>query len=491
MPAPDIRFAGFSTPLVYEEPVPGKKAGKKPVQQLLWGDWLSVKSVGPDGWLEVNARGEDGWMHDSTVQPNRCLEITFVDIGQGDGAILSTPDDRHVIVDTGEEDNLFRFLRWRFGRFSKPFAFDSAVLTHSDKDHYGGLRPLVEEANVRIGTIYHNGLVERVAASDSDILGARVKEGQETFVGEVVRTLPELRALLSPSAARARKVYPNLLWDAANTGRVNDIRSLSVEDGHVPGFGPGNPSGVELRVLGPVPSAVGGKPAMKWFGNVGKTKNGHSVVLKAVFGKVSILLGGDLNIPSERHLLAHHTGRNPTPADDAGEEALVEAARAIFECDVAKSCHHGSADVDDRFLRSVNPLATVISSGDDEAYSHPRADALGAIGRNSRGRRPLIMSTELARSAPERIKHPHALRRQILEAAADSSEAGKARLEALTKALDRSVAVYGAINLRTDGDRVVLAQKIESGSPDKKWDVYPLVRDGAGALVYLSKHDED
>ena len=488
-----IRYAGFPTALVFGERAasPGKTTGTKPVQQLLWGDWLEVKSEGPDGWLEVSARGEDGWMHASTVQADRLLEITFVDIGQGDGCILSTPDDRHVIVDAGQDDNLYRFLKWRFGRFKKSVTFDAAILTHSDQDHYGGLRPFVDDPNVRIRTLYHNGLVERATPVAADVLGPRVVDGGQRYVTEPIETLAQLRALLSNPAQRAGKKYPNLLWDAMESGRVDDVRSLSVRDAHVPGYAPGHASGVELHVLGPVPDDVGGRPAMKWFGDVGKTKNGHSVVVKAVYKDVTILLGGDLNIPAERHLLAHHTRMDPEPADGDEEERFLRAARGTFECDIAKSCHHGSADFDDRFMRALNPLATIISSGDAEPHSHPRADTLGATGRNSRGRRPLILSTELARSAPERIKHPFQLRRELAAAAADASPEGKAKLDRLLAGLERSVAIYGAINLRTDGDRVVLAQRIESGSPAKKWDAYALERDAGGSLYYQSKHDAD
>jgi len=487
-----IRYAGFPTAVVYKQPAtqPGKTVGTTPVQQLLWGDWLQVKSQGANGWVEVNARGEDGFLHESAMQAERLLEVTFVDIGQGDGAIVTMPDDRQVLIDAGEADNMYRFLRWRFGRFVQKLKLDAAVLTHSDMDHYKGLRPLVDEPQIEIGTLYHNGLVERVTADDNDMLGTRITQGGTKFVSGLIATHAQAQALLSDPAKRGSKLYPNLLWDALQSGRVGAIRSLAVGDGHVPGYGPGSPGEVELKVLGPVPEVVNGAPAMRWFGDVGKTKNGHSVSLMAVYRNVSIFLGGDLNIPSERHLLAHHTGLDPEPSPGDEEEALIVAARRVFQCDVAKSCHHGSADFDDLFLRALNPIATVISSGDDEPHGHPRSDTLGAVGKSSRGRRPLIFSTELARSAPERIKHPNLLRQQLAEAAAGTTPAAQARFAALLATLERSDAIYGAINLRTDGHRIVLAQKMENVKPSKKWDVYGLEPDAAGILHYKSKYEE-
>jgi hypothetical protein len=97
-------------------------------------------------------------------------------------------------------------------------------------------------------------------------------------------------------------------------------------------------------------------------------------------------------------------------------------------------------------MDATEPRATVISSGDNESYSHPRADAIGCAGRFSRDffrdGRPLVFSTELARSV-------------------DSG--GKV--------------LYGMINLRTDGDALVMAQMKESKKASNVWDAYVLDAD--------------
>ena len=220
------------------------------------------------------------------------------------------------------------------------------------------------------------------------------------------------------------------------------------------------------------------------------------MVLRLIYCNVSVLLGGDLNIAAEDYLLGHYTGMDPE--DEAAADALVEAARGTFKADVAKACHHGSADFREVFLRCVNPMATIVSSGDNESHAHQRPDALGAIGKHGRGRRPLIFSTELARSTKENIKSPHRLREEITglitklnEAQTDSErEAAQEKLDAALARLERSVAVYGLINLRTDGVRAILAQKLERPrAPTKEeWDVHRLEPDGNGAVQYVSKH---
>lgn len=494
---PSTLYAGYPTAQLYRlgsgsEPPERLVAAK----QLLWGDWMSVQGQSADGrFYRVHTRGVDGWIRASDTQAARLLEIVFVDIGQGDGALMVTPDDRKFVIDAGQGDNMFRFLRWRFG-FRKPVRFDAAIVSHSDADHYGGFEPLFAERNASFKVLYTNGIMERAASSASQSLGPRVSQGGRSYLSSLVRDRAGLDAFLADPARWAGKKYPTMLGKAAADGRFQDFRMLDASMGHLPGHGAN--SAFPIEILGPVSETVGGSPTLRWFGDAGKTKNGHSVVLRARLGKLRIFLGGDLNIESSRWLLESHTGLPGTPKSAEAENALVAAARPIFECDVAKACHHGSADTLLPMLKAINPVATIVSSGDDEPHAHPRADALGAIAKCSRGDRPLILSTELARSAKEAIKQPQVLRAQLAALAAEIADAPTAakrqaaerKFAKLTEQIDRSVAVYGAINLRSDGERVVLAYMLERSTPTRKWDVYALESMGlAGALGYVSKYD--
>ena len=314
--------------------------------------------------------------------------------------------------------------------------------------------------------------------------------------------MPDLVSLdefLSASANFKGKKYPTMLKGARDAGKFSDFRMLSVEDRFVPGFAPGE-NEVELEILGPVPEDAGGEKGLRWFGNVGKTKNGHSIVVRVRYRGITIFAGGDLNIQSESLLLKHHAGAATLPATEDDRLALVDLARPKLSAHFAKACHHGSGDVSRAFLMAINPLGTIISSGDDEAFSHPRADTLGTIGKSSRGERPGIFCTELARSAPERIKHPRALQAELDELVATlkkpltpaKEKKVNASIARLKKSLERSVAVFGAINLRTDGTRAVVAQKIERPTdPDTSWDIYKFDRAAAaGELEFISKHDD-
>lgn len=419
--------------------------------------------------------------------------MVFVDIGQGDGCLLVTPKDEHFVIDAGEGDNMFRYLRWRYGGFDKPWKFKGAVISNPDSDHYGGFKDIFEEPNVSFGTLYHNGIVER---NGKNSLGPKTTSGLPRFLTYIVRDTNDLRQFLSVPGRWKRKEYPTLLEKGLREKKYDEFKMLSCEDGHLPGYKAGKE--LVIEVLGPVCE----NQRLRWFGGIGKTKNGHSVVLRVQYKDVSLLLGGDLNTKAEKFLLEHHTGLKVPSKTVEDQKMLIERARKVFQVDIAKCCHHGSSDFTLDFLFATNPIATVISSGDNEPHSHPRADTLGTIGLCSRGIRPLIFSTELARSSKESIKHPYVLKAQLrdlqkqIDKAPEDTDKERRKKKSLEKrfdklvdSIDRSVAVFGAIHVRTDGGKVIIAQKLERPrSKKKKWDVYCLEPTHGGQLAFQSRY---
>lgn len=476
-------FAAYPHVMMYDRPGPGRKA----VQNLLWGDYIGDPLETNGEWSRVEARGPEGWVKTAQMQDNRILEVNFIDVGQGDGCFIVTPDDRFLLIDAGQFTNMERFLTWRFNlrhhdRTIPPF--QHAIISHPDEDHYRGFAPLFANDRFRFETVCHNGIVERAGGAP---LGATAAHLGNSYLTDIVDTDQALRALLAQDSVRGRKRYPNMLHQAAATDRVDKFCMLSTDGSpsYLPGYAPGEAGPLSIRVLGPLHETLphGPSKVLRDFGNDGVTKNGHSVVLKLTYGNVRILLGGDLNTMSEAHLLRHYTGLDPLSKDPAEIERLVAAGRKVFEADIAKACHHGSHEFLDVFLRCVNPLATVVSSGDGEPHAHPRPDALGALGKHGRGARPLIFSTELARSSREGVSNPEKLIARINaleeQARSETDAAARAALEQQKKAeyraLERSIAVYGMINLRTDGERVVIAQKLEEpGSGGRKYDIHQL-----------------
>jgi competence protein ComEC len=82
------------------------------------------------------------------------LGITFLDVGQGDSAVIEFPDGRIVVVDTGRTGReTASFLAYR-GKEE----IDALVLTHIHPDHSGGLAYLMDRFSVR--EIWDNGMIE-------------------------------------------------------------------------------------------------------------------------------------------------------------------------------------------------------------------------------------------------------------------------------------------------------------------------------------------
>lgn len=153
-----MRFAAYPAPFIHATP------GGKRIQQLIWGDYLQRKNETDGEWVRVVGRGENGWMRKTDVQEQRLLEINFVDIGQGDGSFIVTPEDRRILIDAGEQDNMHRFLSWRFNLRrpnARPLEFESAVISHPDLDHYLGFRSIFANPLLTFRSVYHNGIVER------------------------------------------------------------------------------------------------------------------------------------------------------------------------------------------------------------------------------------------------------------------------------------------------------------------------------------------
>lgn len=489
------------------------------VNHLLLGDWLRYLGPERSGWVKVRCRGDEGWLRKTEISPDRMLEVNFIDIGQGDSCHVVTPNDEIILIDSGKSDNMFRFISWRYNLRRRspsrpPVNIEHVVVSHPDTDHYLGFKDLFESRKVKVNTIYHNGIFERpIRKADKKKslqykadLGGFIKDGKTSYLWDMVSSNKEAHDLIKKHEGTQKKWLSTLVEARKNNSRVK-FKNLNINDKFFGSFD--ESSDLTIHVLGPVHKRLShqGKfeNCLKWLGDEGETKNGHSIVFRLEIGKLRVLLGGDLNTKAEDHLLQHccdtdaevsalekelhdlqRVGSDLSATDRRRQEeltaeidAIVMKARNHYEVDVAKACHHGSHHFSETFLRCLNPLATVISSGDEENYGHPRPDALGAFGKYSRGGRPLIFSTEIARSTREFTP----IREYFDEINAYNAKIAAAKTKTektkLTKELeskkDRNVAQYGMITLRTNGDKVIIAQKLEvKRSDSEKWDIHEL-----------------
>ncbi len=480
------------------------------VKQVLWGDFLYVDDDHPydesSEWTMVvwhpnnPEKRREYRIKTAHVKRERPLEIIFVDVGQGDGSILITPErdenERIIVIDAGEKDHMLEFLGKRFGGYRKGLLFHAAVITHPDKDHYLGFDRIFSHPLVHFENIYHNGLVERPEMFGFEQLGAMEEDPDSgiNYLVDLAVDHADIEAIYGDPvvipAGKNEKLFPQVVRGALDNGGFTrpdgteghvKFSMLSTAHGEMDaegrswmhGFGRDSGRKYWIEILGPVvePDAQG-NPRLRKISAYGKTKNGHSVLLKLTYGKFRILFGGDLNEPAEKFLLKHYTDTPRWPRKQQDRDEMVEQAKDVFEADVMKVCHHGAADVTDEFLSAVNPAAFVISSGDAEGHVHPRPDLLGRLGRLGRGESPILLSTELQRSTREKedAKLVSKLRDDIAKQIVSQTATREKRIGDSIDILGATnVLVDGAIYVKTDGERLIAAFRIETGSEKKKW----------------------
>ncbi|HKO45093.1 MAG TPA: ComEC/Rec2 family competence protein [Pyrinomonadaceae bacterium] len=195
----------------------------------------------------------------SAVGSDGNLRVDFLDVGQGDAALITFPDETTLLVDGGGRPGPFKhddeepeptnraigeavvseYLWWRgLDRI------DYLVPTHADADHIDGLNDIARNFNVRAALV------------------ARLPERDEEF-GKL------LQSLTSNNVA---------------------VRAIGAGDELWVG-------GVSLRVLWPQPSGDTRLPS----------GNNDSLVLRVEYGSRSILFSGDIEATAERALVARQT----------------------------------------------------------------------------------------------------------------------------------------------------------------------------------------
>ncbi len=237
--------------------------------------------------------------------PAHNLQITFLDVGQGDGICMELPDGRVYLMDGGSSD-VSKVGNYRLVPFLKAKGIrkiDAVFLSHGDADHINGIAELLEEKQMSIDCICLPAGAE-----------------QEEFV--------EIRDL-----ARARNI---------------SVRTIQAGD-----FWENN--GAKFWCLNPA--------------DVTESGNAASVVLYMEYENFSMLLTGDLEGEGEKSVadllrtnaiadvsvlkVAHHGSKNSTK-----EEFLRQCspAVAVISCGEHNTYGHPHKET----LERLNDMGTAI-----------------------------------------------------------------------------------------------------------------------------------
>jgi competence protein ComEC len=168
------------------------------------------------------------------------LRVTFVDVGQGDAALVTSPAGKTVLIDGGPASHGRSLASWLAARVHGPL--DLILLSHRHEDHLGGLPDVVR----RIGA----------------------------------------RLFLDAPAAHAGPDYARLMRELAARG----IPARQAARGRRIDLG----GGAVITLLGPPEPPITGSRS---------DVNANSVVARLTFGRVSFLFAGDAEAPTEAWLL--------------------------------------------------------------------------------------------------------------------------------------------------------------------------------------------
>lgn len=83
------------------------------------------------------------------------FEITFINVGQGDGIFIRMDDGTNVLIDGGSTDNsgLYEYTLEPFLLSKSADVIDFAIVTHCDDDHISGLKELLENGTIHVRNV--------------------------------------------------------------------------------------------------------------------------------------------------------------------------------------------------------------------------------------------------------------------------------------------------------------------------------------------------
>ncbi|WP_346834333.1 ComEC/Rec2 family competence protein [Paenibacillus polymyxa] len=257
--------------------------------------------------------------------------VQYLDVGQGDSILITTPGGKHILVDGGGTmDFATGKNAWR--KRTDPYEvgadtivpllkqrgvhrLDAVILTHGDHDHAGGLQAVFDQ--IPVSTLFFNGTLTDKAP---------------------------FRKLLNTALDKQIKLYGahhSMEWGPDRDTKIRFLYPFKLEENE----------SEQLPVM--------------------KEQNHYSVAMILEMEGASFLFTGDMDDAAESLLLSELTR---SPSRVKAQEGIGAARKAV---DVMKVAHHGSKySTSEEWLSYWQPKVSVISVGASNTYGHPNKAVL-------------------------------------------------------------------------------------------------------------------
>ena len=279
------------------------------------------------------------------------LQVTFLDVGQGDCIFLQTENGDSYLTDGGSSSvsKVGKYRMIPFLKYQGASQIKAVFVSHADSDHYNGIAELLEQAELE---------------------GIRVENLVLTDIADECRS----------------EGYEELVELAGQNGITVQLlhEGQQLQDG-------------ELLFQCLHPSK----------GYRAEDLNETSMVLFVTYREFSMLLTGDVQGAGEEHLtqelqdwkepgvtqmqdVIRISGEEESMEEESIEDERIEgqieekrpqnkmgANHTETELTILKVAHHGSKNsTSEEFLKAANPKLAIISCGEGNCYGHPHEETL-------------------------------------------------------------------------------------------------------------------
>ncbi len=337
--------------------------------------------------LNINQKVEAGNYVDAEVVKDDDFVIHYINVGQGDCTFIQLPDGKTMLIDTGDTDSV---SKWHITDYISALGVTKInyfVLTHSDSDHIGGAKNVLDAFEVE--NIYRPFALSGGESSTSDSLSGFVCDEKEDLAGVYaqllasdvsdVRTNAEklprvttanytktIKSIYSETYIKdSNTLYSNVFvnYDGIEIDSTDATVDFSIKF-YAPLIASGNINidGVASRTNGFV--TVGYK-TKKINGYTEDDKNSICPVIKFEYKEKKFVFTGDITTQAEGDVLASLT---------------TEERQELSNVTVYQAGHHGASNSNSQeWLNLLNPTYTVVSCGANNKYGHPTEDFLNRM----------------------------------------------------------------------------------------------------------------